>query len=478
MSVLIEKTLRQIRGEHLRPLPMWRSVLSNVAYWIGVVLAILLSSVAVMFSLHAIFEIDWDVFAQTKLSWFEVLITSVPLASLVLLLLFLTGSVVLLHHTRRGYRYTSSALFGLFIAISVLAGYTIESTKWDEPVEQFLLGAIPQTETVREVLIPSAKHQWSQPEKGLLGGTVINVDDQHLSLLDGQGKRWDIEYQEDMVFPQENWGVGDKVKVIGEQQEDGAFSAGEIRIWQKISTPLPVVPDSDREEDDIFEERVNEESSHDEGSSEREEDESPKSRPESGEQSSLIKDVPFTVQAPFAEWSNPLFEDACEEASVTMAAYWISGKPLSREVAKKEILALAEWQRKKFGQAVDTSAQDTLLLLSDYYGVTSGKVVTKVTTADMTGALRAGKLVIVPADGRKLKNPNFKQPGPTHHMVVVVGYDSATKEFITNDPGTRAGERFRYPAERLYQAILDYATGDHVAVTSTDKVMLVITKQA
>ncbi len=188
--------------------------------------------------------------------------------------------------------------------------------------------------------------------------------------------------------------------------------------------------------------------------------------------SPLLTKVPFTVQAPFGEWSNPLFEDGCEEAAITMAAYWLSGKPLTKEIAKKEIMALAKWQDKKFGQSVDTSAEDTRVMLSGYYGVTTATVTHHITLPDIGAALLQGKLVIVPADGRKLRNPHFKQPGPTRHMVVVTGYDSTSKEFITNDAGTRYGEGYRYQEDVLYNAILDYATGNHVPVMSTDKVML------
>jgi hypothetical protein len=114
-------------------------------------------------------------------------------------------------------------------------------------------------------------------------------------------------------------------------------------------------------------------------------------------------------------------------------------------------------------------------MLDQYYGV-MGEIQTDISIADIQEALANHRIVIVPTDGRKLKNPNFKQPGPTHHMVVIIGYDQQTKELITNDPGTRKGEGYRYPEMVLYSAILDYATGNHVPVTSTAKVMLTVGK--
>ncbi len=189
----------------------------------------------------------------------------------------------------------------------------------------------------------------------------------------------------------------------------------------------------------------------------------------------LIPDVPFTVQAPLAQWNDPMFQDACEEASIIMAEAWVNGEVLTGEGVTNEVKKLVKFEKEQFGQAVDTSITDTAWMLDQYYGVT-GEVHTDISITDIQRALVQHHIVIVPTDGRKLKNPNFKQPGPTRHMVVIIGYDQQTKELITNDPGTRKGEGYRYPETVLYDAILDYVTGDHVPVTSTAKVMLTVGK--
>lgn len=188
----------------------------------------------------------------------------------------------------------------------------------------------------------------------------------------------------------------------------------------------------------------------------------------------LIPAVPFTVQAPLGQWQDPIYQDACEEASLAIARAWVQGETLTKEGVTEEIRKLALFEKKKFGQSVDTSIQDTAWLLENYYEVTTGLVERNVTIEDIKRALVSEKIVIVPTDGRKLKNPNFKPPGPTHHMLVITGYESEAKEFIVNDPGTRKGEGYRYPEDVLYEAILDYATGNHAPVTSTDKVMLTV----
>ncbi len=191
----------------------------------------------------------------------------------------------------------------------------------------------------------------------------------------------------------------------------------------------------------------------------------------------LIEDVPFTVQAPFAEWSDPTFQDACEEASLLMADAWLTQKTLTKESARKGIQGVVAFEKKHFGHAVDTSLEDTAWLFNEYFHA-FGLVQTDITPQDIKEALVKNKLVIVPTNGQVLKNPNFTPPGPLRHMLVIVGYDDVTQEFITNDPGTRRGEGYRYPQEVLYQAILHYPTGKHVPTTSTDKVMMTVGEDA
>lgn len=193
-------------------------------------------------------------------------------------------------------------------------------------------------------------------------------------------------------------------------------------------------------------------------------------------ESSLLGNVPFTVQAPFGEWNISTFQNGCEEAAVVMAAYWVSGKPLTQDIAKQEIIALTRFEDKKHGQSIDTSAKDTEALLKEYYGVTTSEVRINITLVDIQEALTDGALVIVPADGRKLMNPNYKQPGPTTHMLVVIGYDAEKKEFVTHDSGTRKGQDYRYQEDILYKAIRDYPTGDHLPVKGIRKNMIVVSK--
>jgi hypothetical protein len=83
-------------------------------------------------------------------------------------------------------------------------------------------------------------------------------------------------------------------------------------------------------------------------------------------------------------------------------------------------------------------------------------------------------LVIVSVDGRKLGNPYYTQPGPSHHKVVIIGHDPDNGEFITNDPGTSRGKQYRYPEQILFNAIHDYLTGNDLPLPPRRTAMIVV----
>jgi uncharacterized protein YvpB len=167
--------------------------------------------------------------------------------------------------------------------------------------------------------------------------------------------------------------------------------------------------------------------------------------------SALIK-MSFTTQSPLAVW-DATQEDACEEASIIMVAHYLNKTSVgSKNEAEKEILDLIDYETKNsYGPSITLNELNTIA--KSYYNLT-GKVKTDISVEDIKKEITKGNPVIIPAAGKILPNPNFRNGGPNYHMLVIKGYDK--NGFITNDPGTRKGENFRYTFDALFNAIHDW----------------------
>ncbi|OHA05724.1 MAG: hypothetical protein A3B29_03205 [Candidatus Sungbacteria bacterium RIFCSPLOWO2_01_FULL_51_34] len=167
--------------------------------------------------------------------------------------------------------------------------------------------------------------------------------------------------------------------------------------------------------------------------------------------------VPFTSQAPFGNWAQP-WQDFCEEAIIVMAAAFVRAETLSPILparARDEMLFLMRYELSRFGYHKDIGAREIAETLTDRYGVVA--VVKPVRSPeDVKKEILRYRAVILPLAGRELRNQYFMSPGPVYHTVLVKGYDDRDNTFITNEPGTRFGNGFRYDQNLLYQALADW----------------------
>jgi hypothetical protein len=182
--------------------------------------------------------------------------------------------------------------------------------------------------------------------------------------------------------------------------------------------------------------------------------------------------VPFLSQAPKMDWSYP-YQEACEEASIIMADAYLRGRTAKYqpEEGDQAILDLVAFEKKLFGYYEDTTAEETARVAREYFGLKNVYVLPMTGPDSIKRVLANGYPVVVPASGRLLDNPNFRNGGPRYHMLVVKGY-LADGRWITNDPGTRKGADFLYTNENLMESIHDWNGGD---VMNGQKVMIVLT---
>lgn len=242
------------------------------------------------------------------------------------------------------------------------------------------------------------------------------------------------------------------------------------KIAEQASLPKEIAADEAQNQEEAIdaEENINEEIAAGDSSADQEREVLGDATQKKPLPSEINLKVPFTAQAPHANWELP-YGEACEEASALMVHYFYQKKTFTKETADSEIKKLVDFQTKKYGFYKDSTADETARFIKDYLKYKKVRVLPATIDA-IKQELAAGRPVIIPAAGRLLGNPNFRRPGPLYHMLVVKGYTKDGK-FITNDPGTRNGANYVYDQKALMNAIHDWNGGD---VNNGKKLIIVI----
>jgi len=183
--------------------------------------------------------------------------------------------------------------------------------------------------------------------------------------------------------------------------------------------------------------------------------------------------VPFTPQAPFGVWDK-LHEEACEEASLSMARYYLEKRDIvfSKE-AEKDIQFIAS--KTKGGGLIDLTVEEVKSAAENLYGYKNWRIINNPTIQDIKKELSQENIIIIPLAGREIDNPYFKNPGPLYHMLIISGYDSKKGVFVTQDPGTKRGKNFTYKFNVLLKANHDFP-GDKNKINQGAARILVIVK--
>lgn len=184
--------------------------------------------------------------------------------------------------------------------------------------------------------------------------------------------------------------------------------------------------------------------------------------------SSVNHEVTFFPQAPDANRNLPR-QEACEEASIALANYFIKGKSLNKDQMRTDILALVDRQMELFGDYLHTTVEQTKQLYEDFYGWES-YIIDNPSIDQVKSVLAQWHLIVAPFAWRKLGNPYYSGKWPIYHMMVLRWYDDTS--IYTNDVGTSRGENYRYSYQRILDANHDRAND----INQWAKRMLVITR--
>jgi hypothetical protein len=173
----------------------------------------------------------------------------------------------------------------------------------------------------------------------------------------------------------------------------------------------------------------------------------------------VVLNVPYIAEAPDGQWVGN-WKNACEEAVVAMVeAFHQNKKTVTAAESKQLMQELFDYQNKRWGSNANSDAARTAAIV-EALGLFKVSVQENPTIEAIKKEIAAGRPIISLHRGFDLGNKNipFVPIGSSYHTLVLVGFDDATGEFITHDPGDLTGGEFRHYAYTTLMASLhDYS---------------------
>ena len=123
--------------------------------------------------------------------------------------------------------------------------------------------------------------------------------------------------------------------------------------------------------------------------------------------------------------------------------------------AANGILNIVKLENNYFGFNKDTNAKQMVELVNNFFPW-EAYAVNEPSLGQIKAEIDNARPVIALVYGKALQNPYFKNNGPDYHTVVIKGYDDGNGEFIVHDPGVGKGLDYRYPYDRLMDALHDF----------------------
>ena len=231
MTGLSDKILGEIRAKNIRPAARWRFQAVN---WIKIVLsasAVVAGSLAVSATFFLFVDYEWEFAAYPDTGLLMHVIQGIPYFWLAVLGAFIVAGVVDFNRIKGGYRYRLSAVVAVYLASSLILGTLLFVSGLGENLDDALESRVP----LYQDLVWHKADFWTQPDLGLLAGTVISVISQDRFLIrDFNGRIWLIDstgasWQKGSILKDD-----ETLKLNGTKRDDDAFQATEVRSWNSL----------------------------------------------------------------------------------------------------------------------------------------------------------------------------------------------------------------------------------------------------
>jgi len=228
MTQLSQNIVGKIKHDHIAPVPRWHFLLKSYAFWLFLGVSILLGSLSFSVIVHIINSGDLDMMSHLQGNMFTSAVMLLPYFWFLSLCVCELVAYYNWKHTRFGYRFRRRWIMFSSIVASVFFGSVLYALGMGQTIDDAMVAGVPFYDQSKHF----ARQQiWMQPDRGLLVGKVVQVDDPsgNIVIKDENGNSWNID--ESAIPPKSHVAIkkGKIVKIMGKKEGDSGFAAKEIR---------------------------------------------------------------------------------------------------------------------------------------------------------------------------------------------------------------------------------------------------------
>lgn len=228
MTKLSESIIGKIKCDKITPVPRWHFLIKGYTFWSLFCISVIFGSLSFSVIVHVINSGDIDIWDHLQGSLFSSAVMLLPIFWILFLILFATLAYLNWKCTKLGYCVKRRWIVLGSVAFSMIFGGVFYSFGLGKQADGMMTRALPFYDQYKH---RARKDLWQQPERGLLTGKIIDIDEENEKLLirDENGQNWIID---DRDIKWENMALEEKgkiIKAIGKINGDAEFEAIEIR---------------------------------------------------------------------------------------------------------------------------------------------------------------------------------------------------------------------------------------------------------
>ena len=230
-DTLPEDIMKAIDERGITPRPRWHFLLKGSVFWSMATATVVLGSMAIDVIIFVVFDHDTEARAYLNQSLVEDILLTIPYIWLASFGLLIVLTRLIVRHMKQGYRYGITQVVCVSLAASMALGIAMNALDVGESVNEFLNESIPYYNS----LVYTSKNEWSQPTRGLLGGTVLSdATSSEIRIQDFHHAEWrvdisGVEQSDGFVQPKQ----GDVIKMVGKDTGNNTFQTEQLFPWQK-----------------------------------------------------------------------------------------------------------------------------------------------------------------------------------------------------------------------------------------------------